>query len=439
MAGCCRWFCSAIFVAILAYVAHYLLRVRCVPDWRLCTPDFYWEAKLPPEVEHLDVRNTAKLKQVLFSGEPWLLQCYSGLPFAGQHLPAPFRLHPVFEESVGAMKSLVKAGTIDCEAKMPSNKTLVSKFGLVRRTQPLLLYAGGGDRPKQIPAASSSSVYGVTAWVKPKAEAKVRVARSQKALLASCAGRRACLISRLEATSPVLEQLAQKFRTVEVVSIGEEAATTLAWGRGEEVGETLDEDEAQHFGRRNSFLRADPDAPKPTRKNSRPAPRLLRGFTGEEDLPSLTRFLELATTAEPESEVREVAEGFVRAELPTITAKQKPPRQKKVKAKGAASSQDDAERQAKRAKYLREKKDKEEKLRKELEEAAKLKGEAYRKEMERKRREQMAAEEESAANIVEEGDGEEHEEDEGEEEEEEVVDFDEEDNDDGSDVLDIDA
>ena len=40
---------------------------------------------------------------------------------------------------------------------MPSNKTLVSKFGLIRRTQPLLLYAGGGDKPKQVPAASASS------------------------------------------------------------------------------------------------------------------------------------------------------------------------------------------------------------------------------------------------------------------------------------------
>lgn len=392
---------------------------------------------MPPEIEHLDVKNTAKLKHVLFSGEPWLLQCYSGLPFAGQHLPAPFRLHPVFTESAGSMKGLVKAGTLDCEAKMPSNKTMISKFGLVRRTQPLLLYAGGGDRPKQIPAASANSVYGVTAWVKPKAEAKVRVARSQKALLAYCAGRRACFLSRLDANSVILEQLARKFRTVEIVSIGGEDMTSLSWGRGEEVGETLEEDEAKHFGQRNSFMRLDPDAPKPTRKGQRPAPRLLRGYSGEEDLPSMTRFLELAVAADPESEVREVAEGFVRAELPKLTAKQKPSKPKKEKkAKSAASANDNAERQAKRAKLAREKKEKEAKLKAELEEAAKLKGEAYRKEMERKRREQMAEEEASAANIVEEGDGED---DEEEEEEEETIDFDEEENDDGSDVLDIDA
>ena len=84
--------------------------------------------------------------------------------------------------SRAASKALEDA--LDCEARLPNNpnKTLISKFGLVRRTQPLLLYAGGGDRPKQLPAASASSVYGVTAWVRPKAEPKVRAARSQKAV-----------------------------------------------------------------------------------------------------------------------------------------------------------------------------------------------------------------------------------------------------------------
>ena len=132
---------------------------------------------------------------------------------------------------------------------------------------------------------------------------------------------------------------------------------------------------AKHFGQRNSFMRLDPDAPKPTRKGQRPAPRLLRGYSGEEDLPSMTRFLELAVAADPESEVREVAEGFVRAELPKLTAKQKPSKPKKEKkAKSAASANDNAERQAKRAKKPREKKEKEAKLKAELEEAAKLKG-----------------------------------------------------------------
>ena len=226
--GILTYFKAAFTVGILSIVGFYAYKTG-MPNW-------YWEQRLPDSVTALDVSDTAMLKKVLFSGEPWLLQCYSGLPYEGQWLPAPFRLHPAFVESLSSMRGLVKAGTLDCEKVLSSNnKTLVTKFGLVRRTQPLLIYAGGGDRPRQVPSASATSAYGITAFVKPKAEPRVRVAMSQKALDASCSGRRPCLISRLESDSSILEQLARRFRTVEVVSIGSEAAATLAWGRGEEV------------------------------------------------------------------------------------------------------------------------------------------------------------------------------------------------------------
>ena len=63
------------------------------------------------------------------------------------------------------------------------------------------------------------------------------------------------------------------------------------------MGETLEEAEAKHFGKPTALMRPDPEAPKPTRKGARPAPRLLRGYTGEEDLPSLSRFVEKAVDA----------------------------------------------------------------------------------------------------------------------------------------------
>ena len=79
----------------------------------------------------------------------------------------------------------------------------------------------------------------------------------------------------------------------------------------------LEPEEAVHFGQPISILRADPDAPKPTRKGARPPPRLLRGHGGTDDFPSLTRFVETALAAGPE-------EGFVRAELPKISLPDKP-------------------------------------------------------------------------------------------------------------------
>lgn len=246
------------------------------------------------------------------------------------------------------------------------------------------------------------------------------------------------MLSRLEPDSVVLDQLARKFRTIEIVSIGDTETTGLSWGRGEEVGETLEEEEAKHFGQRNSFLRADPEAPR-QRKGARPAPRLLRGFTGEEDLPSLTKFLDFAVDADPE------VGGFVRSELPTLTPlKQQKKKEKKQKREPTAN--DNAERQAKRAKMRAEKAKKEaekaeaQNSMSEEEKAAKLN--EQRRSSERKRREQMAAEEANAANIVEEAedfeDVDEGDETDGYEEDIEVDDFDEE-VDDGSDVLDLDA
>jgi len=428
--GCCRYFCSAIAVALISMVSFHVYTNVGMPNW-------WWQSKLPDIVEAIDITDSAKLKHVFFSGEPWLLQCYSGLPYVGQHLPAPFRLDPTFVESVKSMRDVVKGGTLDCEAKLPNNpnKTLVSKFGLVRRTQPLLLYAGGGDRPKQIPAASSTSVYGVTAWVKPKAEPRVRVARSQKAVAHYCGGRRACLLTKLPGDSVVLEQLARKYRTVEVVTVGTDGK--LSWGRGEEVGETLEPEEAVHFGQAVSLLRADPEAPKPTRKGARPAPRLLRGYGGAEDFPSLARFVEKGLEMSHEE-----AGSFVRAELPALSVPQKPKQARKPKAAAAASASESAERQAKRAKARAEARKKEEEALAKKREELKAMSDEQRREAEQRRRAQMAEEEAAASNIVEDIDDD----DDGSYEaaadddvEEESFDDDGETEDDGSDVLDLDA
>ena len=415
--GRCTYFVSSIVAALAAYAGAYAYHNELygMPTW-------WWKARLPDSVEPLDVADTARLKQVLFSGEPWLIQCYSGLPYAGQWLPAPFRLNPVFVESLGTLRGLVRGGTLDCEQTLASNKTLASKFGLVRRTQPLLIYAGGGDRPRQIPSASATSAYGVTAWVKPKAEPRVVAARSQKALLQACAGRRACLISRLDADSVVLEQLARKFRTVVIVAIGAESSSSLSWGRGEEVGETLEEEEAKHFGQRTSLLRADPDAPRPTRKGAKPPPRMLQGYSGSEDLPSLSRFVEGALAAE-------ATEGSVRVELPTLTSREKAKPPKKQKS-SAPSANDNAERQAKRAKARAEKRKKEEAEAAAQAEARKTLTEAQQREAERRRREQMASEEAQASNLVEDIDDDDDDSGAGGEEEEEAEDYDADDDDD---------
>ncbi|KAL3916104.1 MAG: hypothetical protein SGPRY_006962 [Prymnesium sp.] len=456
------------------------LRFRTVHLTSILAPsDSYWKARLPASIEPLDVSDTSTLKKVLFGGEPWLIQCYSGLPYAGQHLPAPFRLHEVFTQSLQQMRGVVRAGVIDCEKQLPSNKSIVTKFGLLRRPQPLLIFAAGGDKPKQLPSSAIGSAYAVTAWVKPKAEPKVRVVNSQKSMIAYCGGRRTCLLSRLPHDSPILEQLARNFRTVEVVS-AEEGKASLQWGRGAEVGETLEEEEQKHFGASVTLIRPDPSAP-PTRKlshssdnhladtpepfccdhrvlvssqGSKPAPRILRGFSGEQDYPSIARFLTKGLEADPEdadqvdghrttgglplaeiNEGRRFAFGLglgliwrglthyqVRSQLPTVATEKKV----KKKAPSKPTTNDNAEVQARRAKKRAEARAKEEAARAAKEEMEAKQTEEMRRRREQRRREQMAAEEEEATKLVEED----------EDEDEEDV---EEEDDDGLEALDLDA
>jgi len=417
--GCCTYFLSAIVVALASVVGRYA--------YKQGMPAFYHKAKVPEHIEILDVDDSTRLKHVLFSGEPWLLQCYSGLPYDGQHLPKPFRLDPSFVESLdGSLRGLVKAGTLDCEKMLGSNKTLITKFGFVRRTQPLLIYAGGGDRPKQIPAASTGSAYGITAFVKPKAEPRVKTASNQKTLETLCGGRRPCLLSRLEKDSSVLESIARKFRTVEVVALGAESVSKIEWGRGAEVGETLEPEEEAFFGKRTSMLRLDPEAPKPTRKNPKPAPRLLRAFDGAEDTPSLSKFVEEALAAAPDESY------FLKSPIPALTVTAKPKKEKKEKkAPKQVDPKEEAARQAKRAAARAAAKAKDEELRAAAEAKRKELTEEQRQAREQARRQEMAEEEAAATNMFEDAD------DDDDDDDDEEVEVEEED--DGTDVMDLDA
>ena len=57
--GCCRYFCSAIFVAILSMTGMHMYKTVGLPDW-------WWESKMPDFVTHIDVADSAKMKHVFF-------------------------------------------------------------------------------------------------------------------------------------------------------------------------------------------------------------------------------------------------------------------------------------------------------------------------------------------------------------------------------------
>ena len=219
--GCCGYLFNAIAVGLIAYAAHYGYKeASSKPDYgpAYALPDWWWKARLPDTVSLIDASDAEGLKKVLFGGDPWLLQCYSGLPFAGQHLPRPYRVHPAFKDALGSMGGGVRGGIIDCEARLPSNKSVVQKLGLVRRTQPLLVLANGGAAPKQLPSSAAASAQAISAWVAPKAEPRVLSIGTQKTFAATCGGKRPCLLAHLDADSGVLEALSRRFRTLEASS-----------------------------------------------------------------------------------------------------------------------------------------------------------------------------------------------------------------------------
>jgi hypothetical protein len=435
--GCCRYFFNALLVVAIAFFglrAYKAATSRPEYGYAYPLPDWWWRARLPDSIEAVDATDTARLREALFGGEPWLLQCYSGLPFAGQHLPRPYRVHPAFAEALHSLRGIVRGGVLDCEAQLPSNKTVVAKLGLVRRTQPLLVLAYGGGAPKQLPASASTSAYGITAFVKPKAEPRVLSIATHKTFVDTCGGRRPCLLAQMDRDSPILLSLARSFRSLELVALGEDGkGSRLAWGRGDEIGETLDEDESRHLGKRVSMLLPDPDdlaeraafkaaGHKSAAKRSANPPRLLRGFSGPEDLPSLSRFVETALKEADSAVLRSGNDAFMRIPLPTLSGSGKPKAPKKAKS-DSATAPDNAEVQARRARVRKEKAEAEAAAAAERAAAqAQAQGETeaeVQRQREAARREQMQREQERADNLVEEVEEEEEEEEEEEGEGEE--------------------
>jgi hypothetical protein len=103
---------------------------------------------LVPSYVKLSVDNPVKLKEVFFSGQPYLVLCNDGVE----------AVHSTFEQvakSVAYSREF-KTATLDCNAKLPSGKTTLERF----KIKPLpkkskkhlaLVFYNGNKKPKQVP------------------------------------------------------------------------------------------------------------------------------------------------------------------------------------------------------------------------------------------------------------------------------------------------
>ncbi len=125
---------------------------------------------LSPTYVEIDVQDAAQLREVFFSGKPYLVAC------------APYKGQPV-GEVFGALAANAWAGTeyttatIDCDAKLPqSGKTVIQRFKLSSQKKysrnELAFTVANGGKPKVVPAKYVQN--------KPQKKKKKKTGSSQK-------------------------------------------------------------------------------------------------------------------------------------------------------------------------------------------------------------------------------------------------------------------
>lgn len=95
-------------------------------------------------IVHLDVQDTAKLKTVLFGGEPWLIYCINA---DTENYPLP----KVLEESARSLwrSSGLSVGVLKCWDETSSGRSVAQRFKLNLKP-PLAFVVANGNKPKTL-------------------------------------------------------------------------------------------------------------------------------------------------------------------------------------------------------------------------------------------------------------------------------------------------
>jgi len=133
--------------------------------------------------------DASQLKEVFFGGEPWMLQCANENVTIGEgFLGASKRL---------SVTSNVKFGTIDCNGKLPSNKTFWQRFGQVPKAftaaAPVgFLFANNND-PLGIPEKYINDAKKLSEWAEKYSKPSVQELSWTKTFKKHCLSRDVCV------------------------------------------------------------------------------------------------------------------------------------------------------------------------------------------------------------------------------------------------------
>jgi hypothetical protein len=182
---------------------------------------------LSPPYTTIELGDSTQLRNVFFSGEPWLLTCE---PYKGQPV------NPIFSglTSNAWTSGGYSLGVINCDLPMPSGKNVIDRFKLNRQKKynrnNLAFTVANGGKPQVVPSSYfqvskkknvdlGTQIKSVDEYVTKKVAIRYGKVINGKQLTKQCLNKASSAIVMLEgepstATQAQIERLAQKFRTL---------------------------------------------------------------------------------------------------------------------------------------------------------------------------------------------------------------------------------
>ena len=127
-----------------------------VPAFLLCLLQLS-QATVPSDsVRLISATSATDLRDVFFSGAPWLVQCATAsatASVASGETSAVAALHEAVRLSLSTLPKEANVGILDCRAKLPSGKrNTIDRFGLDSNASPVLFAVANARNPLQVTA-----------------------------------------------------------------------------------------------------------------------------------------------------------------------------------------------------------------------------------------------------------------------------------------------
>jgi|Transcript_83025 hypothetical protein len=170
-------------------------------------------------ITFLKVQDTAKLKEVLFSGEPWLVYCVNN-ETQSQRLPK------VLEDSAWDLNRNIglRVGVLDCWEKTDSGRSIAQRFKL-RSSPPLTFLVANGNKPRPMGLQGVSKAEDIEKKAKPALVLEPYRIDSLKKWPSLCTSRRACIVighkntAQRDAALNVIKPLMESNRALKIVTL----------------------------------------------------------------------------------------------------------------------------------------------------------------------------------------------------------------------------